>query len=926
MRWTLSTLLLIGGAALPLRADEPTNFDQVIGPFLTKHCVRCHGETKPKGDISLHQFKDEASLLKGRKAWVNVLDQIRAGSMPPKGHPRPEAKEVEAFLRAVTEVFDRFDRTAKPDPGRVTMRRLSRNEYVNTIRDLVGVQLTVDDSLFPPDEVGLGFYNLGEFQSVSAQHMDRYIQLAGLITKSSIVVGKRSDVPPLDDRSWREPDGKGNPRAPRFFPPPPPGNKGGGNPPFRELKDGEPISARFAFSAGPRQGGMFRLTWQLKSVAAGDEVAKCQILLDAKVVAGGDVVASKEWKQYEFFFPIKPGEHTLGIALQNPFTDPADSTKRRELHVNRDKIVLAGPLVPDTHEFLLSAPSDLAGEAKSRYVLERFATRAFRRPATKEEVDRLLKIAKQAETRARYSLSDAAIAWFQEPKVPKQVVDKVRTLESRGPFEQNELMRQLEEKLGKELFEEHRAAILEVVEMVGTPPKYLVKAAHRLSEPRLPVAATNLLKQFVRRGAMDEDTFEQYLGDALGGYWRSHRDTIFARADKSPEPWEGTMAFAMQAALCSPKFLFRVEVESRAPGREPQVLDDYALASRLSYFLWSSMPDQELMDLAAKKQLHPNLAAQVKRLLADPRAQQSLYEDFAEPWLGLRQLRNVNPEPKLLTSDPRREAEAAQHFKDVLREDMLTETRLFFQEIVREDRSILDLVDGKFTYLNLRLAQHYGHGFPGLKNDVFTRVDLEKVPRGGILTHGSVLTITSMPDRTSVPKRGVWVLERMLGTPPPPPPADVPELGKEKEVGANLSLRKRLERHRTDAACAGCHVRMDGIGFALENFDAVGRFRVREGKDDKEPIDVTGELPSGVKVEGPAGLKKYLREQKNMFARCLTEKMLTFAIGRGLDTYDKRSVDGILKSLESNDYRFSALVTAILLSDPFRMRRGRDQE
>jgi mono/diheme cytochrome c family protein len=918
-----STLILLAGTGLPVRADEAPNFDQIIGPFLTKHCVQCHGETKPKGDIALHQFKDEASVLKGRKTWVNVIDQIRAGSMPPKGRPRPEAKEVEALVRAVTEAFDRFDRAAKPDPGRVTMRRLSRNEYVNTIRDLVGVQLIVDDSLFPPDEVGLGFYNLGEFQSISAQHMDRYIQLAELITKSAIVVGKRSDLPPLDDQCWRESDGRGNPRSPRFFPPPPPGNKG--NPSFRELKDKEPISARFAFSTGPLQGGMFRLTWQLKSVAAGDEVAKCRILLDGKEVARGDVVASKEWKQYEFFFPIKPGEHTLGIALQNPFTDPTDASKRRELHVHRDKVVLSGPLVPDAQAFLLSAPGDLTGEARSRYVLERFATRAFRRPASKEEVDRLLKLAKQAQTRTRYSLSDAVIDWFQEPKVPKQVVDKLRSLESRGPFDQEELTRQLQEKLGKELFEEHRAAIFEAVETVGTPPKLVVKSVARLSEPRLPKAATNQLRQFVQRGAMDEDTFEQVLADTLGGHWRSHRDTIFAKADKSPEPWEGAMAFAMQAALCSPKFLFRVEVESGTPGQQPQVLDDYALASRLSYFLWSSMPDQELMDLAAKKQLHSNLAAQVKRMLADPRAQQSLYEDFAEPWLGLRQLRNVNPEPKLLTNDPRREAEAAQHFRDVLREDMLTETRMFFQEIVREDRSVLDLIDGKFTYLNLRLAQHYQHAFPGLKNDVFTRVDLEKVPRGGVLTHGSVLTITSMPSRTSVPKRGAWVLERMLGTPPPPPPADVPELGKEKEETANLSLRKRLERHRTDAACAGCHARMDGIGFALENFDAVGRFRVREGKDDKNPIDVTGELPSGVKVEGPAGLKKYLRDQKHMFARCFAEKMLTFAVGRRLDTYDKRSVDGILRSLESNDYRFSALATAIVQSDPFRMRRGKDQ-
>ncbi|MEI7688521.1 MAG: DUF1592 domain-containing protein, partial [Planctomycetota bacterium] len=454
----------------------------------------------------------------------------------------------------------------------------------------------------------------------------------------------------------------------------------------------------------------------------------------------------------------------------------------------------------------------------------------------------------------------------------------------------------------------------------------------KLRKAKVPPQVVNNLKPLAARGPLDEDTFMQSLKESLDAeLLKAHRETILAAVEKSTEPWEGTMAVAMQAALCSPSFLFRAELESKTAGKEPQPIDDYALASRLSYFIWSSMPDSELLELAAKKQLHSNIPGQVKRMLADPRSR-ALFENFAEQWLELRALKHVQPDPKALNingDDFRR-----------LRDDMLTETRLFFEAILREDRSILDLIDGKFTYLNSPLANHYrikdtnGNSYntkevnpPGkpITGREFVRVSLENTPRGGILTHGSVLTITSMPARTSIPKRGAWVLERILGTPPPPPPAMVPELEKQDDVKdkkAVLSLRKKLERHRVESACAGCHARMDPIGFAFENFDAIGRFRDRENN---APIDVSGELPGGVKFNSPEGLKAILLAKKELFARCLTEKLLTYAIGRSVEYYDKRSVDSILVSLEKNDYRIAALIAGIVQSEPFRLRRGKDQ-
>jgi mono/diheme cytochrome c family protein len=403
---------------------------------------------------------------------------------------------------------------------------------------------------------------------------------------------------------------------------------------------------------------------------------------------------------------------------------------------------------------------------------------------------------------------------------------------------------------------------------------------------------------------------------ALHAYRRPVADEEITRllryvhlAQREGQSFERGIQYALEAMLVSPNFLYHVELSAHpndTHSREP--LDSYAMASRLSYFLWASMPDDTLLTLAAKNRLQDPkvLAGQVQRMLADPKAQ-ALADNFAAQWLQLRNLEVVRPDPVRFpecTADVRR--------------DMRTETEMFFEEIVKEDRSVLDFLDGKFTFLNARLAQYYG--IPGVQGDQFRRVDLDGVQRGGVLTQASILTVTSNPTRTSPVKRGKWVLEQFLGTPPPPPPPGVGVLPDEKSNAVLTgTLRQRMEEHRKKPICASCHARMDPIGFGLENYNAVGKWRTTDGN---LPIDSSGVLPDGQSFNGPAQLKTILRAKSRLFVRCLATKLMTYALGRGIEHTDRCNLDGIVESVTKHEDRFSALVTAIVLSDPFRVERG----
>jgi mono/diheme cytochrome c family protein len=364
------------------------------------------------------------------------------------------------------------------------------------------------------------------------------------------------------------------------------------------------------------------------------------------------------------------------------------------------------------------------------------------------------------------------------------------------------------------------------------------------------------------------------------------------------------LQFSIAAMLVSPHFLFRIERDPRAGVIAP--VSDLELASRLSYFLWSSMPDDPLLRLAEKNLLRrPGvLEAQVRRMLGDWRSA-ALTDNFAGQWLETRSLEAVTPDRTRFPA-----------WSPELRDAMREETRLFFDAVLRHNRPISDFIDGQYTFLNARLARHYG--IEGVEGSEFRRVDLATDQRSGVFTQGSVLTVSSYPTRTSVVLRGKYLLENVLNSPPPPPPADVPALD-DAEVGLAKSLREQTEAHRAVPLCASCHVKMDPLGFALENYDAIGQWRTEDGK---LPLDVSGTLPNGTAFSGPRELKAILKERMPAFARSLSEKMLTYAIGRGVEGHDRLVIRSLVNEMAANDYRIQSLIQGIVRSVPFQQRRG----
>jgi len=383
-----------------------------------------------------------------------------------------------------------------------------------------------------------------------------------------------------------------------------------------------------------------------------------------------------------------------------------------------------------------------------------------------------------------------------------------------------------------------------------------------------------------------------------------YRDLTVMMLSERQMTWEQAVAATVQAILVSPDFLFRIEAMP-AESESERTLSDHELATRLSYFLWSSMPDEELFRLADEGQLQNTevISQQIRRMIAGDRSQ-ALVDNFAAQWLNLRLLEGAQPDTRVFNT-----------FSDVLRQDMLTETASVFRKIMVDDQSIDELLTGQFTFVNERLARHYG--LKGVQGEEFVEVSLKDTPRRGVLTHASVLTLTSYPRRTSPVQRGKWILENLFGDAPPPPPPNVPELEAADEDTLKLSIREQMAVHRTNPVCASCHQVMDPLGMGLENFDGVGRWRE---EDFGKPVDASGELPGGTEFSGPVELIDILLDRKDDFRRTLTMKMLTYATGRGLEYYDQCVVDECLQHMKQNDYRFSSLVESIVLSDAFRKR------
>jgi Protein of unknown function (DUF1592)/Protein of unknown function (DUF1588)/Protein of unknown function (DUF1587)/Protein of unknown function (DUF1585)/Protein of unknown function (DUF1595)/Planctomycete cytochrome C len=787
----LATVLGVTGMSL---ADEPrspvasakgpssTRFEKDVVPFLSKHCYSCHGGGKNKGELALDKYRETKQILEDREVWENVTEMVRTGEMPPKAKNRtpPEPAESEPVMKAIDEILSEFDCSGARQYGRVTIRRLNRTEYNNTVRDLVGVDFKPSTD-FPNDDIGYGFDNIGDVLSVSPMLLEKYLSASESILEHAIVI---ADPPkPRKDRlaTPRARLGIGGQR------------RGGGN---------------FLFGKGSISGqiyldeGDYTVRADVFGLQLGDEPVRAILRVSGEDVKEVEVTATEEKPMsIEANVRIKSGSRTIGVAFLNPYTEPLkpgeeprkadpgpprnggepqpfDPGKYRRLLVVKS-IAVDGPYnppppeLPETHKRIFAHRPDQPPREAAREIVTRFADKAFRRPSRPEEVERFLK--------------------------------------------------------------------------------------------------------------------------------------LYDKAEKEGDRFEDCVRLALEGVLVWPDFLFRVELDP--PGLAPGTsypIGEYELASRLSYFLWSSMPDAELFDLAKQGKLRENLEPQVRRMLADPKSI-AFVQNFSGQWLTTRKLAYVAPDPKEFPG-----------FDDDLRSAMNRETELFFEAILRENRSILDLLDADFSFVNERLARHYG--IEGVAGPEFRRVKLPP-NRGGVLTQASVLTLTSNPTRTSPVKRGKWVLDQILGTPPPPPPPDVPTLSDNKQLTG--TLRQVMEQHRSNATCASCHQRMDPIGFAFENYDAVGAWRDKEGG---VTIDPSGALPGGRAFQGPADLKTILRGKKEQFSRCLVEKVLTYALGRGLEYYDRCAVDEILEALRKDEDRFVTLIVGVAKSGPFLMRTTREDE
>lgn len=741
-------------------------FASDVKPFLAKHCIDCHGGDSPEGKVSLEQFGDLASVAAKPDLWHKVQAVISSGKMPPEDEERPDAEAVKKIAAWIEREVLKIDCAGPRDPGRVTIRRLNRTEYRNTIRDLVGVDFRATED-FPVDDAGYGFDNIGDVLSTSPLLLEKYLAAAEAISAEAIDAEHPSIVAPRKRYEAESLDAR----------------EGNGSAAFGGFLFSS--NGRLTTTHDAEKAGKFVLQLRSFQQRGGDEAAKLSVSVDGKEVHAFAVEAEQEDPHvYEATVELSAGKHEIAFAFVNDYYNPeAPRRNGRDRNLFVDYVDVQGPLATDaapfkeSHRRIVTVSPRSSGrsvDACAREVLRAFASRAYRRPAEDREVSRLV----------------------------------------------------------------------------------------------------GLVKSVVSEG----DSFERGV------------------------------QLAMQAVLVSPHFLFRIE-RDQFPDDPTKIheVTEYELATRLAYFLWSSTPDEELAREAAAGTLRKNLKEQTRRMLADPKSQ-ALVENFSGQWLETRKLATVSPDAKQFAG-----------FDDALRDAMRQEAELFFGAVVRENLPVTVLLDADFTFVNERLAKHYG--IEGVAGEAFRRVKLEGDRRGGILTLASVLTVTSNPTRTSPVKRGKWIMEQILGTPPPPPPPNVPLLEETEEAAATGSLRQRMEAHIGNPTCASCHRSMDALGLAFENYDAVGRWRDKDGKFD---IDASGETPSGRKFAGAKDLKGFLAgEDRDLFVRCLAEKMLTYALGRGLEYFDKCTVDDIWGATEKGEYRFAAMVDAIVGSDAFGKRRAK---
>ena len=796
----LFVILLLAGYVPPAAAQQGD--DAAHGALLSRYCFGCHNERLRTADLMLDQA-DITDVGAAPELWEKVVRKLRAGMMPPAGRPRPDQARRDGLVAWLESELDRAA-VRSPNPGRVDgLRRLSRTEYRNAVRDLLALDVDVAE-LLPADDSSGGFDN-ASLGGLDPGRMESYLLAARKVSRLAVGAAvrpvSRTFVVPSDLTQNRHIEGL------------PFGTRGGAVVPFT-------FPASGAYDIDIMLGRDF-LQLGLVGPAGISEPHDLVITLDGEIV------------------------HTTRLEPPSmPSSQGAGDDEQADLYASNEDDTGGGPDI--SARLTVQAGKHALGVAfvdKGSKLIEQHQ-QPFERPHVAQGEDQR----------------------------PEPVLE---TVEITGPFEVS----------GARADTASRRRI------------FSCRPASRGGETDCArTILTTLATRAYRRPATEED-----LDDLLTFYREG-----YAEGQSAPEGgFEAGIHRALRRLLAHPEFLLRIERDPDGSSG-PYRIGDIELASRLSFFLWSSIPDDELIDAASRGVLGEpeELERQVRRMLADARSS-ALIDNFAAQWLYLRNLPETLPDAWLFPD-----------FDDNLRRSMRRETELFFESIIREDRSVIDLLAADYTFVDERLARHYG--IPHVRGSRFRRVELDpESGRGGLLGHASILTVTSYATRTSPVLRGKWVLENILGTPPPPPPANVPPL-EDAGRGQALSMRERMAEHRANPVCASCHALMDPIGLSLENFDGIGRWRTRT--DGFAALDVTGSLPDGSAYEGVNGLKATLLSRPELFATTVGEKLLAFALGRAVEYYDAPAVRRIVRDAEEHDYRFSSLILGIVRSTPFQMR------
>jgi len=793
--------ICIGYACVGMVHAQTSQYKEV----LDRYCVYCHNETLLTANLALDKT-NLAEIGQDPAVWEKVLLKLKTRSMPPVGMPRPEDGVYVSFATHLQTELDRLA-AASPDPGRkVATHRLSRLEYTNAVRDLLGIEID-GTALLPPDNSG-DFDNLGELLTITEIQMEKYMSTANLVGRRA--VGEFSDE--VDSKQYTlSPLILQNDRMSEDMPF---GSRGGMSVRHYFPQDGE-YTMKIRLQRTDNTGLVIGLS----------EPRQIDVRVDGKRVklftVGGENVAlalgAGRADKVPPDFDQAQYERTADDPLEIRFPVQAGM---RDVQVTflKDEFAWANQIPPRTFD------NYSASRLKGDY------SRAWAEPA----------------------LSNILITGPYNVKGAGNTVSRERIF-------------------------------------ICTPN---TKADE---EPCAKSILSKMVRLAYRRPVNDADInpfinlFRQGASNELGSF-------------------DAGIQLALEGLLVSTEFLYRVERgQGKTAGQNMFPVSDLELASRLSFFLWSSIPDEELLSVAEQGKLQEPaiLEHQVRRMLKDSRSV-VLVDNFATQWLLLRNLSHTNKNQELFPQ-----------FDENLRKDLYEETRLFVDSIFRDDRSILDMFRADYKFVNERLARHYG--LSGVAGNRFRKVSVSDVNKQGLLAHGSILAITSYPNRTSPVLRGKWVLENILAAPPPPPPVNIPALVEEDDTGKTFTMREAIEKHRANPVCATCHNRMDPIGFGLENFNPIGLWRT---EDAGEPIDSSGMLPDGSHFQGPAELQSVLLKQTDVIVSAFTQKLLTYAMGRDLEYFDMPTVRKIVSDTEQSDYRFSDIVIGIINSLPFQMRRA----